>query len=146
MPVKTQTDATLVLTLDDGQGGGPVAIECQVINASYTMAGPGESSAVPVACGDTVSEPGDPANGSISGEVFKDWSASGVTRLLASAALTGAEMDYVYTENSGVSGEEASWSGKCTVPQFGIDFAPTQKGRHSLDITVTTSVLAAALP
>ena len=137
MPVSTQKDATLVLTLDG------TAIECQVVNAAYTMAAPGESTPVPVACGDTVSEPGDPSNGSISGEVFKDTSASGVTRLLAEAALTGAEIAYVYTEKD-EAGYEMSWSGTCTVPQFGIDFAPSKTGRHPLNLVVSTSALAAA--
>ena len=136
MPAVTQTDATLVLTLDS------TAVECQVINASYTPAAPGESTPIPVACGDTVSEPGDPANGSISGEVFKDTSATGVTRLLANAAVAGTEMDYVYTESDGAGGG-MSWSGKATVPQFGIDFAPSKLGRHELSLTLTTSVLAA---
>lgn len=143
MPVSTQIDATLVLTLDDGGDGGPVAIECQVINASYTPAAPGESTPTPTACGDTVSEPGDPSNGSITGEVFKDTSATGVTRLLAAAAVAGTEMDYVYTE-ADEAGYEMSWSGKCTVPQFGIDFAPSKTGRHELSLTVSTSILAAA--
>ena len=137
MPTNTQTDATLVLTLDG------TAVECQVINASYTMAAPGESTPVPTACGDTVSEPGDPSNGSISGEVFKDTSATGITRLLAEAALTGVEVAYVYTE-ADEAGYEMSWSGTCTVPQFGIDFAPSKLGRHQLELNVTTSVLADA--
>lgn len=137
MPASTQRDATLVLTLDG------TAIECQVINASYQMAAPGEATPVPVACGDTVSEPGDPSTGSISGEVFKDTSATGVTRLLAQAAVSGAEMAYVYTE-ADEGGYEMSWSGTCTVPAFGIDFAPSKTGRHTLNLSVTTSVLAAA--
>lgn len=139
MPVKTQTDATLKLSLD--KGSGPVLVECQVINAAFTMAAPGESSPIPVACGDTVSEPGDAQNGTITGEVFKDTSATGITRLLAEAALAGAEMDYEYVENDGTA-EEFAWSGKCTVPPFGIDFTPSKTGRHALALTLTTSVLA----
>lgn len=144
MPVSTQKDAMLVLTLDDGQGGGPVDYACQVVNASYTMAAPGEATPIPVACGDVVSEPGDPQTGSISGEVFKDTSATGITRALAEAATSGSEFDYVYTEQD-EGGYEMSWSGKCTVPQFGIDFAPDKFGRHPLNLSVTTSVLAAAV-
>jgi len=136
MPVSTQTDATLVLTLDG------TAIECQVIDASFTPAAPAGSTPIPVACGDTVSEPGDPSNGSISGTVFKDTSATGVTRLLAAAAVAGTEMAYVYTESDGTN--PLSWSGTCTVPQFGIDFAPSKLGRHQLELTLTTSVLAPA--
>lgn len=134
MPVSTQIDATLVLTLDG------TAIECQVINASYTPAAPAESTAVPTACGDTVSEPGDPSNGSITGEVFKDTSANGVTRLLAQAAVSGAELAYVYTESDGTN--TMSWSGTATVPQFAIDFTPSKTGRHELSLALTTSVLA----
>ena len=141
MPANTQTDATLVLTIDPGTG--PISVECQVVNASYTMASPGESSPIPVACGDTVSEPGDQANGQITGEVFKDTGAQGITRVLAQAALSGAEMDYEYIEKD-EQGYEMSWSGVCTAPAFAIDFAPSKLGRHSLTLNVTTSVLADA--
>lgn len=135
MPVTTQQDALLKITLDGTD------FACQVINASFTPAAPGESTPIPVACGDTVSEPGDPSNGSISGEVFKDTSATGITRVLAQAAVSGAEFDYQYVENDGTP-HEMTWSGKATVPQFGIDFAPSKTGRHPLNLTLTTSVLA----
>lgn len=138
MPVSTQKDAALVLTI------GSTSVECQVINASYTMAAPGESTVVPVACGDTVTEPGEPQNGSISGEVFKDTSPTGITRVLAAAALTGEELAYVYTEED-EDGYEMSWSGVCTVPAFGIDFTPDRMGRHTLQLNVSTSVLADAV-
>lgn len=138
MPVSTQKDAMLVLSLD----GTDYA--CQVIDAAYQMAAPGEATPVPVACGDTVSEPGDPAVGSISGNVFKDTSANGITRALAQAAVDGTEFDYVYTE-SDADGYAMSWSGKCTVPAFAINFTPDKFGRHPLNLSVTTSVLAAAV-
>lgn len=144
MAVSTQKDALLVLTLDDGKGGGPVDYAAQVVNASYTMAAPGEATPIPVASGETVSEPGDPSTGSISGEVFKDTSATGITRALAQAAVSGAEFSYVYTEEDS-GGYAMSWSGTATVPQFGIDFAPDKFGRHPLNLSVTTSVLAAAV-
>lgn len=137
MPVSTQKDATLVLTID----GTDYA--CQVVNASYQMAAPGGATIVPVACGDTVAEPGDPAQGSISGEVYKDTSASGITRALATLALSGDTVQYVYTE-SDAGGYEMSWSGDCTVPAFAINFAPDKFGRHPLNLSVATSVLAAA--
>lgn len=135
MPANTMTDAALTLTLDG------TAVECQVVNATFTPAAPGESTPVPIACGDTVSEPGDPSNGSITGEVLKDWGANGVTRLLAEAATSGAEMDYTYTENDGTS-DVATWTGKCTVPAPSIDFRPSKMGRHAFALTLTTSVLA----
>lgn len=135
MATNVAKDATLVLSL----GGTDYA--CQVINASYQMAAPGDSTPVPVACGDTVSEPGDPSNGAITGEVYKDVSATGITRVLAVAAQSGAEVAYVYTETDG-NGAEMSWSGQATVPAFAIDFAPDKYGRHSLSLNVTTSVLA----
>lgn len=138
MPTSTQKDALLSLTLDGTE------VNCQVIDASYQMAAPGEATPIPVACGDTVSEPGDPSTGSISGTVFKDTSATGITRLLAEAAVSGAEMDYVYEEQD-EGGYAMSWSGKCTVPAFAIDFQPDRYGRHTLSLSVTTSVLAAAV-
>ena len=138
MPVNTQIDATLVLTLDDG--GGAVAYECQVIDAEFTPAAPGDSTPIPIACGDTYGEPGDPQNGSITGEVFKDTSATGITRALAEAMTAGTSFDYVYTESDGTN--TMSWSGKATVPQTGFPFAPSKTGRHPLNLTLTTSVLA----
>lgn len=139
MPVKTQKDAALKLMLDG------TLVECQVIDAAYTMAAPGESTPVPVACGDVVAEPGEPQNGEITGTVFKDTSATGITRMLATAALSGAEMEYEYVEADGTP-EEFFWSGRCTVPAFAIDFAPDKLGRHALALTVTTSVLADPFP
>ena len=137
MPSNVAKDATLVLSLD----GTDYA--CQVVNASYQMAAPGDSTPVPVACGETVSEPGDPQNGSISGEVYKDVGASGITRVLATLALSGGEADYIYTETDG-NGETMSWTGKATVPAFAIDFNPDKYGRHTLSLNVSTSVLAPA--
>lgn len=137
MPTNVAKDATLVLSID----GTDYA--CQVVDASYTMAAPGDSTPVAVACGDTVSEPGDPSNGSISGSVFKDTGTTGITRALATLALSGAEVPYIYTENDGTN--DLSWSGVATVPAFGIDFAPDKYGRHSLALNVTTSILAPAV-
>lgn len=136
MPTNVATDASLVLSLD----GTDYA--CQITDASFQMAAPGEATPVPVACGETVSEPGDPATGSISGNVFKDLGANGITRVLATMATTGAEADYIYTETDG-NGEVMSWSGKATVPAFGIDFQPSKYGKHPINLSLTTSVLAA---
>lgn len=135
MPTNASKDATLVFTID------ATDYACQVIDASYTMAAPAESTPIPVACGGTVSEPGDPSNGSISGSVYKDTTTTGITRALAELAVSGAEVAYVYTETDG-NGQEMSWSGNATVPAFAIDFAPDKYGRHTLDVNVTTSVLA----
>ena len=137
MPTNTQKDAELVLTV------GGVDYACQVVNASFTMAAPADSTPVPVACGGTVSEPGDPSNGSITGEVYKDTSATGITRKLAELASSGASVAYVYTEKD-ENDYEMSWTGQATVPAFAIDFAPDKFGRHALTLTLTTSVLAAA--
>lgn len=135
MPTNVATDATLVLSLD----GTDYA--CQITEASFTPAAPSEATPIPVACGDTVSEPGDPSTGSVSGSVYKDLGATGITRVLATMATTGAEAAYVYTETDG-NGEVMSWSGQCTVPAFGIDFNPSKYGKHPLNLSLTTSVLA----
>lgn len=135
MPAAVSKDATLLLTVD-GQD-----YSCQVIDASYTPAAPAESTIIPTACGDTVAEPGDPQNGSITGTVFKD--NAGMTRALATLVLSGAEAAYVYTDTDG-NGAALSWSGTCTVPAFGIDFQPDKLGRHPLELSVITSVLAPA--
>lgn len=143
MPVHTQLDAVLELTLDNGVD--PILdASCQVINAEFTQPSQGEPTLTPVACGgDPVAEVGDPVNGSLSGEVFKDASATGITRLLAKAvATTGTVFDYVYTENEGTP-NELKFSGKCTVGAFGIPFTPDKFGRHPIALTIVSADLAA---
>jgi hypothetical protein len=134
MPPTTQTDALLTLTLD----GTDYA--CQIIDAEFTFPGKGTAQVVPVACGDTVSEPGDPVPGSISGNVLKDTGPDGITRALIEALTTDAEMDYVWTEGADDAAGRMVVTGKCRVAGHVQTFAPDKMGRHALDLTVSTAV------
>ena len=86
MPTKTQTDAVLKLTLNSGTGS-PVDFACQLTSASFTQPGPGSIESVKVACGgDPVVVAGaETTPGAITGEVFKDFTAAGLSTLLAKA-------------------------------------------------------------
>lgn len=140
MAAHTQKDAVLSLTL----AGTEYA--AQVVNGSLTLPGPGSPTVTPVADGSgKVSEPGDPENGSISGEVFKDTTAAGITRALAAARISGAVLAYVWTEGAGTA-EEFSVSGDCTVGSAQSDFTPDKFGRHPIDLALTTAALAAPTP
>jgi hypothetical protein len=134
MPTTTQKDAVLVLSLD----GADYA--CQVINAEFAYPGKGEATTIPVACGgDPVSEPGSPTNGSISGEVFKDTGATGITRALITALESEAEMDYIWTEGADDAADRISITGKCRVAGHTQTFAPDTTGRHALNLSVSTA-------
>lgn len=143
MATVTQKDAVLKISLNDGVN--PVLeFACQVQDAEFTQPSQGEGDTVPVACGgDPVKTPADSqTDGSITGTVFKDTSATGITRLLAKAvAAPGTTFDYEYTENEGTD-EEFKFTGKATAPAFGIPFQPSQFGTHPLSLTVITATLA----
>jgi hypothetical protein len=134
MPAVTQTDATLVLSLD----GTDYA--CQVIDAEFTYPGKGTAQTIPVACGDVVSEPGDPQPGSITGNVLKDTGADGITRALIQALESDSEFDYVWTEGADDDAARISIAGRCRVAGHVQTFAPDKMGRHALDLTVSTAV------
>lgn len=139
MPVHTQTDTTLDLSFTIG--GNQVAAGCQVITGSITPAAPGRSTPVPTACGDVVSEKGDPQTGTITVDAFKDTGATGLTRVLLQAAIAGTDGTYSWTETD-ENGVATVISGQCTVPAPTIDFNPAKLGRHGFTLELTTSVLA----
>lgn len=139
MPVHTQIDKMLTLEFDFG--GGPVEVACQVIEGSITPAAPGQATPVPVACGDVVSEPGDPATGTIAVTAFKDTGDGGLTRTLVQAAIDGTAGTYTWTETD-ENGVAMTIDGACTVPAPTIDFTPAKIGRHGFELTLTTSTLA----
>jgi len=144
MPTKTQTDAVLRLMLNTGTGT-PVDFACQLSAASFTQPGPGSVESVKVACGGdpVVVASGQTSPGSITGTVFKDFSAAGISTLLAQAveqaATTGTvDLTYTYTENPGTD-HEVSWTGKATVDPFEIPFTPGELGTHELNLPVLTA-------
>lgn len=135
MPAVTQTDQVLKFSWN----GTDYA--CQIINGSFTPPAPGEATPVPVACGDTVSEPGDPQSGEITGEVFKDSTTAGFTRALIAAAMAGTEIDFEWTENDGTA-HELTFIGKAVPQPPTIDFQPAKLGRHQFTLTVTSAALS----
>ena len=144
MATKTQTDAVLKLTLQTSTGQ-PVDFACQHTSAAFTQPGPGSVDSVKVACGGdpVVTTSGDTTPGSITGEVFKDFSATGLSNLLAQAveqAVTTGTVDltYTYVENEGTD-HAVSWTGKATVDPFEIPFTPGELGRHNLNLQVLTA-------
>lgn len=144
MPTKTQTDATLKLMLNKASGQA-VDYACQLSAASFTQPGPGTVETIKVACGGDpiVQTGGQTTPGAITGTVFKDFSAGGVSTLLAQAveeSVTAGTVDltYTYTENEGTE-HEVSWTGKCTVDPFEITFTPGELGTHDLNLPVLTA-------
>lgn len=130
----TQKDAELSLTLDGEE------YACQVIDGTLSWPSRGEPTTTPVACGDKVTEPGTITNGSISGTVFKDHSATGITRALITALEADADMAFVWTENAnGATGEILTVTGTCRVASHEQVFTPDTLGRHPLALTVTDS-------
>jgi len=132
--MSTQKDTELSLTLDG------VEYACQVIDGSLTWPARSEPTLVPVACGDKVAEPGTPTNGTITGTVYKDQSATGITRVLITALESDADIDFVWTENvDGPTGEILTVTGTCRVTSHEQVFTPDTLGRHPLALTVTAS-------
>jgi len=130
----TQKDAELSLTLDGEE------FACQVINGTLTWPSRSEPTLVPVACGDKVAEPGTPSNGSISGEVYKDTSATGITRALITALEADATLAFIWTENvGGPVGSVLTVEGECVVSSHEQVFTPDTLGRHPLNLSVTSS-------
>lgn len=130
MTVHTQVDATLVLQI----GGTDYA--CQVISGTLTWPAAAEATQVPVACGDVVSEPGDMGNGSITGDVYKDTTAVGITRALITALEAQSELTYSWQEAG------MTTTGRCRVAGHDQTFTPDKYGRHPLNLTVITATTA----
>jgi hypothetical protein len=123
-------DAALSLSIDGAE------YACQVINAEFIPPSSGTGTTVRTACGGTVKEPGDPADGTISGEVFKDLSEGGITRALIEARESTVPYVYRETDAAGVS---LTWTGDLFVPVFGVPFTPDKYGRHPLSLQVLTA-------
>ena len=142
MPTVTQQNNTLTLTLDATE------INCQVIDLSFSPVGRSAGTPVEVACGPgaVVTEPGSPANGSLTGNVFADSTATGVTRLLAEAQATNAVIAYALTFWSDIAGSEMEWSGNARVNTLTVDWAKPGYGKHPIDLAVETSTLAPIVP
>jgi hypothetical protein len=105
-----------------------------VIDATLSLPARAEATLVPVACGSVVSEPGDPQNGSLSGNVYKDLTATGITRLLIEALTADAVLNYSWAETG------MTITGTARVAGHDQTFTPDKYGRHPLNITIATAV------
>lgn len=132
MPAVTSKDATLTLTFQIG-AGTPVDVSCQVIDSTLTFPARAEATLVPVACGDNVSEPGDPTNGALTGTVYKDLSVTGVTRFMIDALIADALLTYTWEE------AEMTVTGEARVAGHDQPFTPDKFGRHPLNLTITSA-------
>ena len=134
MATHTQKDDTLILKL------ATVDYAAQVIDSSFDPPGYGAPTLTPVASDlSKVSEPGDPENGTLTGNVFKDMTTAGITRALATARISGAKLAYIYTDNA--SPDAVTYTGDCYVASVPQDFQPDKLGRHAFTLTVVTAVL-----
>lgn len=134
MATHTQKDDTLILKL------GTVDYAAQVIDAQFDPPGYGTPTTTPVASDLTkVSEPGDPENGTLSGNVFKDNTSTGFTRALVVARVAGTKLTYIYTDNSAT--DSISYTGDCYVASVPQDFQPDKLGRHAFTLTIITAVV-----
>lgn len=127
MTTNATKDGTLTLTLDSED------VACQIIDATFTFPARAEATLVPVACGDTVSELGDPQNGALTGTVYKDLSANGITRILIEALTADAILAYSWEETG------LTVTGNARVAGHDQTFTPDKYGRHPLQITIITA-------
>lgn len=134
MPTHTQKDDTLILKL------GTVDYAAQVIDAQFDPPGYSEPTTTPVASDlSKVSEPGEPENGSLSGNVFKDNTTAGFTRALVVARVAGTKLVYTYTDNNAT--DAISYTGDCYVQSVPQDFQPDKLGRHAFTLTIITCAI-----
>lgn len=134
MPATTQRDRELSLTVDGEE------YACQVIDGSLSWPSRAEPTLTPVACGDTVTEPGTLSNGTITGTVYKDHTASGITRALITALEADAELPFIWRENVGdPAGTILVVTGVARVSSHEQVFTPDTLGRHPLALTVTSA-------
>jgi hypothetical protein len=143
MPVTTQRNVELTLTLDD-KSGTTHSFECQIIDLAFSLPGVGEGSTVQTACPDgVVSEPGDPTNGSLTGTAFSDTGTDGITWLLAEAQVDDRTMKYDLTFFPDLGNTKAiHLTGDCKVNSFSFDFSKPGIARTPLDLSIITATMA----
>lgn len=138
MATTTIQNIELSLKFDD------VEYQCQVIDVELAMPGASPGNSTHVACpGGIVSEPGQPANGSLTGNVFSDPSDTGITWILATAYKTGAELAYsaTYWPNEGAT-KAIEFSGRAKVNTFKLPFSKPGNAKHTIDLALITADMA----
>lgn len=136
MPAFAKPDAVVTITVDS------VDISCQLIDGELTPDDTGDPTLVPVACGETVSEPGDPSPGELTGTIFEDFQAAGFTRALWENRDT--EAPFTLVKNPGEP-HEASFTGTVTLKAPTVAVQPTKLARNTISLPVSTVTLAAAV-
>jgi hypothetical protein len=134
----------LTVTID----GAPVAFECQTIDASFALPGSQPGETTEVACPDgKVSEPGSTTNGSLTGTVFTDTTATGITWALMNAYQAGEEFDYSFTWFADQPATHAVlFTGRAKVNTFSMDWAKPGNAKHPLDLALITCAIARPTP
>lgn len=139
MTVHTQENNTLVLKFD---GGADMA--CQIINLKLALPVVSVGKLVNTACPDgTVSEPGEPQSGKLSGEVFTDTTDAGITTALLDAAEDNDVIAYDLTMWSDLGTDEAwRFTGNARVTSIELDWSKPANARHALDLEIITATRA----
>lgn len=135
MPPFAKPDAVVTVTIDGTD------ISCQLIDGELTADDTGDPTLVPVACGDSVPEPGDPTPGTLSGTIFEDFQAAGFTRALWENR--DSEVPFTLVKNPGEAWA-ASFSGFCTLKAPAVAVQPSKLARNSITLPVRTVSLAAS--
>lgn len=135
MTVNTQLNGELTLTIDGD------AYSCQVINLKLKLPSKGKGAITRTACPDgVVAEPGDDETGSLTGDVFTDSTATGITWILADALDADDELPYVLTLWSDLANTIATiFTGTLKVSSLELDFTPGKNARHPLDLEIITA-------
>jgi hypothetical protein len=135
--VHTQTHTALKLTI------GGRTFECQIINAVFKRPGTGAGTTVYTACPDgVVKEPGEPVDGSLTGEAFVDTTDEGLWWALdeAYAAQTTVQYSVTFFPDSAAEGVTFTGDAKVTAPPE-LGFAGrTTIARHPVDLALLTAV------
>ena len=129
----------LTVTID----AAPVTFECQALDCSLSLPGsqPGES--VETACPDgIVSEPGTTTNGALTGTVFTDTTATGISWALMNAYMAGDEFTYSFTWFSDQPNTTAVlFTGTGKVNSFQLDWTKPGNAKHPLDLALISATI-----
>ena len=137
MPTTTIEQIELSLVLDGTE------YQCQIIDATLTLVGRSAGDTVEVACPDgAVNEPGEHTDGSLTGTVFTDTTATGISWALMQAQQAGATMSYVLTWFADQDNTIAfTYTGDCKVDEFSIDWAKPGYSKHPISLVLVTGTL-----
>jgi hypothetical protein len=138
MPTNTTVNQAITFDVDG------TATECQTIDVSFSPSGVTPGATVEVACpGGKVSEPGSTEDGSITGNLFIDPTATGITWLLAEKFQTGEEFPVVLTFYSDLGPTHAmQWTCVCKVRSFTQPFEKPGYAKQPIDLAVISQTLA----